>query len=126
MYKLAKKKKIRGSHRGYLTKILTQVSGLVTDFNEEIRADVAQLPDSICETFTVVKNLDDKIVDLMASDAESTEADAGKEIEDTGKVQSDARKTVRRVEARLVLACLVLASVKVQAWGLRRVAWMVA
>jgi hypothetical protein len=42
-----------------------------------------------------------RLVDLMAGDAESTEADVGKEIEDIGKVQSDAKKTVRRVEAIL-------------------------
>jgi hypothetical protein len=95
---LAKKKKIRGGHRGYLTKILAQASDLVTDFNEENRADVVQLRDNIRETLAIVKKLDDEIVDLLAGNEESTEADVSKEIEDTGKVQSDAKKTIRRME----------------------------
>ena len=96
---LAKKKKIRGGHYGYLTKILAQASDLVTNFNEENRADVVQLRDNIRETLAIVKKLNDEIVDLLAGNEESTEADVSKEIEDTGKVQSDAKKTIRRMEA---------------------------
>jgi hypothetical protein len=82
MADLAKPRKIRGGHRSYLTKILSaQASGVLENFNEELRI------------VTNIQKLDDEIVQLIASDKNSTEEDIMKEIEDVEKLRADARKS---------------------------------
>ena len=98
MEELAKKRKIRGGHRGYLTKVLAQAKQLVDNFNEENRYDAVQLRESIMETVTTVKKLDDDIIGLIADDKDSTAEVVGNEIEDTAKTRGDATKMVKRLD----------------------------
>ena len=94
MADLAKPRKIRGGHRGYLTKILAQASGVLENFNEELQIEASQLREGIIDAVTNIQKLDDEIVQLIAIDNDSTEEDIMKEIEDAGKLRADARKIV--------------------------------
>ena len=87
-----KPQKIRGGHREYLTKVLAQAKELVNDFNEESRSNTIQLRESIKETIGTIKKLDDGIIELVADDKDSSEAEVTKEIEDTAKLRVDAKK----------------------------------
>ena len=91
MEELAKKRKIRGGYRRYLTKVLAQAKQLVDNFNEESRYDAVQLHECIMETVTSVKKLDDDII------GPTTEV-VGNEIEDTAKTRGDAKKMVKRLD----------------------------
>ena len=98
---LAKKRKMRGGHRRYLTKIISQAKELVDNFNEESRYDAVQVRGSIMETIATVKELDDEIIELIADDKDSTEDAVGKEIEDTAKLRADAKKIVKALDGVL-------------------------
>ncbi|CAB4007701.1 Hypothetical predicted protein [Paramuricea clavata] len=101
MADLAKPRKIRGGHRGYLTKILAQVTGMLENFNEELRIEASQLREGIVDAVTIIHRLDDEIVELIASDKDLTEEDIMKEIEDAGKLRADARKIVKKLDEKL-------------------------
>jgi hypothetical protein len=114
MADLAKPRKIRGGHRGYLTKILAQATGMLENFNEELRIEASQLREGIVDAVTNIQKLDDEIVELIASDKDSTEEDIMKEIEDAGKLRADARKIVKKLDEKL---CENVASVVVSSAG---------
>jgi len=86
MADLAKSKKIRGGHRGYLKKILGQATGLLEDFNDGVRNEASQIREAILDCLKNLQKLDDEIVQLIASDEASTEEDITKEVDDAGKV----------------------------------------
>ena len=98
---LAKSKKIRGGHRGYLKKILGQASGMLENFSEEVRHEASQIKEGILDSIRMLQKLDEEIVELIASDEASTEEDITKEVDDAGKVRADARKVLKRLEEKL-------------------------
>ena len=61
MADLGRARKMRGGHRGYLTKILAQVKGLLEadDETEESRDEALQLKESILDALKNIEKLDD-------------------------------------------------------------------
>lgn len=110
MSDLAKQKKIRGGHRGYLTTIVGHAQQLVTEFSEENWVDAAQLRDSITETLETVRKLDGEIIELLAGDEHSSEEDIQKEVEDTGKIRADGKRAIKRLEEKLATCSQVSTS----------------
>ena len=98
---LAKSKKIRGGHRGYLKQILGQASGMLENFTEEVRSEASQLREGILDCIKTLQNLDEKIVELIASNEASSEQDITKEVEEAGKVRAEARKTLKQLDEKL-------------------------
>ena len=76
---LAKSKRIRGGHRGYLKKILGQASGMLENFSEEVRHEAFQIKEGILDSIRILQKLDEEIVELIGSDKASNEEDITKE-----------------------------------------------
>ena len=98
---LPKSKKIRGGHRGYLKQILGQASGMLENFTEEVRSEASQLREGILDGIKTLQNLDEKIVELIASNEASSEQDITKEVKEVGKVRAEARKTLKQLDEKL-------------------------
>ena len=62
-----------------MKKILGQASGLLQDFNDEVRNEASKIREGILDSLENLQKLDDEIVQQIASDEASTEEDITKE-----------------------------------------------
>ena len=74
---------------------------MLENFTEEVRSEVSQLREGIVDCTKTLQNLDEKIVELIASDEASSEQDITKEVEEAGKVRAGARKTLEQLDEKL-------------------------
>ena len=65
---LAKKKKIRGGHRGYVTKTLGMTNDLLENFDPSLETKVKQQKITLEESLITLKTLDEQILDLVDED----------------------------------------------------------
>ena len=102
MGNLAKSKKIRGGYCGYLKKILGQASGMLENFTEKVRSKASPLiREGILDCIKTLQNLDEEIVELIASNEASNEQDITKGVEEAEKVRTEARKTLKQLDEKL-------------------------
>ena len=67
MAEVGKKKKIRGGHKGFITKKISEVNGLASEENitEEIGITLKQLKIVLTEKLETLTKLDDEILELI-------------------------------------------------------------
>ena len=74
---------------------------MLENFTEEVRSEASQLREGIVDCIKTLQNLDEKIVELIASDEASSEQDITKEVEEAGKVRAGTRKTLKQLDEKL-------------------------
>ena len=89
MEELVKKRKIRGGHRGYVSKLLVQIE----ETADEI--PLREIKEQLQEKREVLKRLDEEILEIISRDDEDDGELCSKEIEESGTLQ-------RRITAGLI------------------------
>ncbi|XP_046862618.1 uncharacterized protein LOC124456128 [Xenia sp. Carnegie-2017] len=101
MEELARKKRVRAGHRGYLTKVVASAAGLVDAFDERRKNDAEEQRDKILETVAMLQKLDEDILNLIAGDEEASELDIVSEVEEAGRISSEAKSMARKLRQKI-------------------------
>lgn len=101
MENLAKKKKIRGGHRGHLTKIVSASAELLEVYDDERKLEAAQMRDNVLECVATIQKIDEEILDIIAEDKDSTSEDITSEVEEAARVSSDAKRMAKLLSEKL-------------------------
>ena len=91
---LAKKRKIRGGHKGYVTKELQTLETVITGSSEGKEVLLRDLQDILTEALKKVLKLDEEIVELLEE-----EKDIELEIAEASKFWRDVRRAIEKIEA---------------------------
>ena len=99
MAELRNKKKQRGGHRSYVTKIINRVNETLENYDPSKEIKFKQHKIVLVERLTTLQTLDDQILELITQDA-----DIEKEIDEAGKFREDIHEVMIKIENLLLSA----------------------
>ena len=105
MAELTNKKKQRGGHRSYVTKIINRVNETLENYDPSKEIKLKQHKIVLVERLTTLQTLDDQILELITQDA-----DIEKEIDEAGKFREDIHEVMIKIDNLLLSATKAEAS----------------
>ena len=99
MAELTNKKKQRGCHRSYVTKIINRVNETLENYDPSKEIKLKQHKIVLVERLTMLQALDDQILELITQDA-----DIEKEIDEAGKFREDIHEVMIKIDNLLLSA----------------------
>ena len=99
MTEFAKKRKIRGGHRGSVKKLLGTTNELIESYeaDDEQRNTLAQRKNALEEKIETLRSLDNEILDIVC-EGESDDEQIENEIEESEKIRADVQKFILKIE----------------------------
>ncbi len=97
---LKNKRKVRGGHRGHVTKLLDTAQRILEDYDETRKDSLMQTKITLTEKMETLRRLDDTILDLVSAE-EDGEATIAAEIDESEKIKADIRGVVLAIEEKL-------------------------
>ena len=94
MAEVGKKKKIRGGHKGFITKKISEVNGLASEENitEEIEITLKQFKIVLTEKLETLTKLDDEILELIK------EEEIEDEIAESGDFRASIHEAIIKID----------------------------
>ena len=97
MAELTNKKKQRGGHRSYVTKIINRINKTLENYDPSKEIKLKQHQIVSVERLTMLQTLDDQILELITQDAEIE-----KEVDEAGKVREDIHEVMIKIDNLLL------------------------
>ena len=97
MSALTRKRKIRGGHRGSATRSLSEVYGLIEDYDSALEIRLKQKKITLEEILITLKTLDEQILDLTDEDDDKI----AEEIEEANKFRERIHEALLRIDSIL-------------------------
>ena len=93
MEAISRKKKVRGGHRGFVTKAIAQI-----EENKDDALKLRQMGNSLKEKIRVIEGLDTEILDLLSELEEDNDDECAEEIEESGNFKDKVSYALLQIE----------------------------
>ena len=93
MEAISRKERVRGGHRGFVTKVIAQIAE-----NKDNALKLRQMGNSLKEKIRVIEGLDKEILDLLSEIEGDNEDDCTEEIEESGNFKDKVSYALLKIE----------------------------